>query len=165
MNQHGICQCFALIAWITLALPVFGQEPCKGYTHSRDGEVEAVYNLIIENGIAECTPTKASDYLECGSKGAVLWGDAISKILTASEPIAGSSVILTDAKKQRYHYVFAGYSESALAGLPRFSQDCRLELLYFSPMSLVMSEDPSRHALLVWVRRFNAFLPSSKPLL
>lgn len=100
MNQHGICQYFALIAWITLALPVFGQEPCKGYTHSRDGEVEAVYNLIIENGIVECTPTKTSDYLECGSKGAVLWGDAISRILTASEPITGSLVILTDAKSR-----------------------------------------------------------------
>lgn len=165
MSENRLCRYFALIALIILALPVFGQEQCKGYTHSRDGEVEAVYNLIIENKIIECIPSKASDYLECGSKGAILWGDAISKSLTAATPDAGSSVILTDTKKQRYHYVFVGYSESGLSSLPRFSQDCSLELMYFSPMRLVMSDDPSRHALLVWVRRFNAFLPATRPLL
>ncbi len=74
-------------------------------------------------------------------------------------------MMLTDAKKQRYHYTFTGYSESALVGLPRFSSDCSFELMYFSPMRLVMPGDPSRHALLVWVRRFNAFLPSPEPSL
>lgn len=148
-----------------IGTPALSQEPCKGYAHSRDGEIEAVYKLIINDEIVECSQVRNSDYLQCGNNGALLWGDAISAKLSAGDPIIGSSVILTDAKKQRYRYTFTGYSESALAGLLRFSSDCSFGLMYFSPMLLVMSDDPSRHALLVWVRRFNAFLPSSKPSL
>lgn len=148
-----------------IGTPALSQESCKGYSHSRDSEVEAVYNLITNDEIIECSQVKNADSLQCGAKGALLWGDAISAKLSAVDPIIGSSVILTDSKRQRYHYTFTGYSESVLAGLPRFSSDCRFELIYFSPMLLVMSDDPSRHALLVWVRRFNAFLPSSKPSL
>jgi len=155
----------AIIACAMLGAPALSQEPCKGYSHSLDGEVEAVYKLITNDEIVECSQAKNADSLQCGNKGALLWGDAISAKLSAVDPIIGSSVILTDAKRQRYRYTFIGYSESPLAGLPRFSSDCRFELIYFSPMRLVMSDDPSRHALLVWVRRFNAFLPSSKPSL
>ena len=155
----------ALIAFALIGTPAFSQELCKGYSHSRDGEIEAIYKLIINNEVFECSQVRNADYLQCGNKGSFLWGDAISAKLSTGDPIPGSSVILTDAKKQRYRYTSTSYSESALTGLPRFSSDCSFELMYFSPMRLVMPEDPSRHALLVWVRRFNAFLPSSKPSL
>ena len=165
MNPRKSYRSIAFIACAIIGTPALSQEPCKGYSHSRDGEIEAVYKLIIKDEIVECSQARNSDYLQCGNKGALLWGDAISAKLSSGDPIIGSSAILTDAKKQRFRYTFTGYSESALAGLPRFSSGCSFELLYFSPMRLVMSGDPSRHALLVWVRRFNAVLPSSKPSL
>ena len=145
--------------------PALSQDPCKGYAHSRDSEIQSIYQLVFNDEIYECNQVRNADYLQCGNNGALLWGDAISAKLSAGDPVIGSSVILTDAKKQRYRYIFTGYSESALASLPRFTSDCRLELMYFSPMQLVMSDDASGRALLVWVRRFNSFLPTSKPSL
>ena len=116
-----------------IGAPALSQEPCKGYAHSRDGEIEAVYKLIINDEIVECSQVRNADYLQGGSKGALLWGDAISAKLSAGDPIIGSSVILIDAKKQRYRYTFTGYSESALSDLPRFSSDCSFELMYLYP--------------------------------
>jgi hypothetical protein len=165
MKLNKLFKYMALIVSALIGAPTFSADLCKGYTHSRDGEIQAVYNLVINNEIVECSSAANDTYLYCGTNGAMLWGDAIDKKLSTGDPAIGSSVILTDSKKQRYHYRFTGYSESALATLPRFSPDCHFELMYFSPMQFVMSNDPSRYALLVWVRRFNAFLPSPEPSL
>jgi len=158
MKLNKLYNYMALIVSALIGAPTFSSDLCKGYTHSRDGEIKDVYNLVINNEIVECSPAANDTYLYCGTNGAILWGNPIRQKV-------GSSMMLTDAKKQRYHYTFTGYSESALVGLPRFSSDCSFELMYSSPMRLVMSGDPSRHALLVWVRRFNAFLPSPEPSL
>ena len=45
----------ALIVSALIGAPTFSADLCKGYTHSRDGEIQAVYNLVINNEIVECS--------------------------------------------------------------------------------------------------------------
>lgn len=144
---------------ITVAL---AYEQCEGYEVSKDTEIKDIYRLVIDQLIVDCV-SNGETSLRCGSRNVTLWGDAINKILGPSSPVSGDFAMLTDVKGQRFFYRYAGYFDYNKLTLPRFSDDCSIMYTHYSPMLLRSFDGSSRDVVILWVRRYSTYRPTTVP--